>query len=133
MTPRRPRGPSAASSQPETTRTCASWQVTFSLTCSSRTSARQIGSAVQQTNRHPFRHGQWLFMHNGFNDGFATIKRDLVLMVDGTLFPEIQRTAKPSDPEITPPTLHQPMSRWAGTAFRLTADSEQLAHRTRRR
>jgi predicted glutamine amidotransferase len=52
-----------------------------------------IGSAVQQTNCHPFRHGQWLFMHNGFNDGFATIKRDLVLAVDGSLFPEIQGTA----------------------------------------
>ncbi|MFZ0083571.1 MAG: class II glutamine amidotransferase, partial [Trebonia sp.] len=25
-----------------------------------------IGSAVQQTNCHPFRHGRWLFMHNGF-------------------------------------------------------------------
>jgi predicted glutamine amidotransferase len=26
-----------------------------------------IGSAVQQTNCHPFRHGRWLFMHNGFS------------------------------------------------------------------
>jgi glutamine amidotransferase len=25
-----------------------------------------IGSAVQQTNCHPFRHEGWLFMHNGF-------------------------------------------------------------------
>ena len=41
-----------------------------------------IGSAVQQTNCHPFRHGRWLFMHNGFIDGFAAIKRDLVLAVD---------------------------------------------------
>ena len=38
-----------------------------------------IGSAVQQTNCHPFRHDRWLFMHNGFIDGFAKIKRDLVL------------------------------------------------------
>ena len=28
-----------------------------------------IGSAVQQTNCHPFRHGRWLFMHNGFIRG----------------------------------------------------------------
>ena len=25
-----------------------------------------IGSPVQQTNCHPFRHGRWLWMHNGF-------------------------------------------------------------------
>ena len=52
-----------------------------------------IGSAVQQTNCHPFRHGRWLWMHNGFIDGFATIKRDLVLAVDESLFPEIQGQA----------------------------------------
>jgi predicted glutamine amidotransferase len=49
-----------------------------------------IGSAVQQTNCHPFRHGRWLFMHNGYIDGFETIKRDLVLAVDSSLYPEIQ-------------------------------------------
>ncbi len=49
-----------------------------------------IGSAVQQTNCHPFRHGRWLFMHNGFIDGLATIKRDLVLAVDESLYPEIK-------------------------------------------
>jgi predicted glutamine amidotransferase len=51
-----------------------------------------IGSAVQQTNCHPFRHGRWLFMHNGSIGGFATIKRDLVLAVDESLFPEITGT-----------------------------------------
>ena len=30
-----------------------------------------IGSPVQQTNCHPFRHGRWLFMHNGFIDDFG--------------------------------------------------------------
>jgi predicted glutamine amidotransferase len=29
-------------------------------------------------------------MHNGFIDGFATIKRDLVLAIDESLFPEIK-------------------------------------------
>jgi len=52
-----------------------------------------IGSAVQQTNCHPFRHGRWLFMPNGFIDGFAAVKRDLVLAVDEPLFPEIRGTA----------------------------------------
>ncbi len=48
-----------------------------------------IGSAVQQTNCHPFRHGRWLFMHNGFIAELATVKRDLVLAVDESLYPEI--------------------------------------------
>jgi glutamine amidotransferase len=51
-----------------------------------------IGSAVQQTNCHPFRHGRWLFMHNGFIDGFAKLKRDLVLAIDPSLFPQIMGT-----------------------------------------
>jgi predicted glutamine amidotransferase len=52
-----------------------------------------IGSAVQQTNCHPFRHGHWLFMHNGYINGFNTIKRDLVLAVDPSLYPEIKGQA----------------------------------------
>jgi predicted glutamine amidotransferase len=56
-----------------------------------------IGSAVQQTNCHPFRHGRWLFMHDGFIDGFTAIKRDLVLAVDESLYPQIQGT---SDAEV---------------------------------
>lgn len=51
-----------------------------------------IGSAVQQTNCHPFRYGGWLWMHNGFVDGFAKIKRDLVLAIDESLFPKIEGT-----------------------------------------
>ena len=46
-----------------------------------------IGSAVQQTNCHPFRHDRWLFMHNGYINEFATVKRDLVLAVDPSLYP----------------------------------------------
>ena len=49
-----------------------------------------IGSPVQQTNCHPFRHGRWLWMHNGYLDGFAAMKRDLVLAVDPELFPAIE-------------------------------------------
>jgi predicted glutamine amidotransferase len=50
------------------------------------------GSPVQQTNCHPFRHGHWLFMHNGFLDGFHDTKRDLALAVDPSLYPEIEGT-----------------------------------------
>jgi predicted glutamine amidotransferase len=49
-----------------------------------------IGSAVQQTNCHPFRHERWLWMHNGFVADFPKIKRDLVLAVDPSLYPEIK-------------------------------------------
>jgi glutamine amidotransferase len=52
-----------------------------------------IGSAVQQTNCHPFRHGRWLFMHNGYLNEFATIKRDIVLAIDPSLYPQIQGAA----------------------------------------
>ena len=48
-----------------------------------------IGSPVQQTNCHPFRNGRWLFVHNGFLDGFATLRRDLLLEVDPSLFGDI--------------------------------------------
>ena len=41
-----------------------------------------IGSSVQQTNCHPFRHGRWLWMHNGFVDGYAKYKRELAFAVD---------------------------------------------------
>ncbi len=52
-----------------------------------------IGSAVQQTNCHPFRHGHWLFMHNGYINEFAEIKRDLILAVDPSLYREIKGQA----------------------------------------
>jgi glutamine amidotransferase len=48
------------------------------------------GSPVQQTNCHPFRRGRWLWMHNGLIRDFHRVKRDLVLRVDPSLFPEIE-------------------------------------------
>lgn len=48
------------------------------------------GSAVQQTNCHPFRHGKWLFMHNGMLADFPRVKRDLAMAVEPALFPEIE-------------------------------------------
>ena len=50
------------------------------------------GSPVQQTNCHPFRHGHWLWMHNGLIRDFPIVKRDLVLAVDPDLYPEIEGT-----------------------------------------
>jgi len=49
-----------------------------------------IGSPVQQTNCHPYRHLRWLFMHNGCINDFAKIKRDLVMAVDPSLYNEIK-------------------------------------------
>jgi predicted glutamine amidotransferase len=48
------------------------------------------GSPVQQTNCHPFRHGNWLWMHNGVIHDFHLVKRDLVLAVDPSLYPSIE-------------------------------------------
>ncbi|HEU4974871.1 MAG TPA: class II glutamine amidotransferase [Baekduia sp.] len=48
------------------------------------------GTAVQQTNCHPFRAGRWLFVHNGLVGGFPELHRDLVLAVEPDRFPAIQ-------------------------------------------
>ena len=49
-----------------------------------------IGSPVQQTNCHPFRHGNWLFVHNGFINGFHVLRRDLMLAIAPDLFADVQ-------------------------------------------
>jgi predicted glutamine amidotransferase len=49
-----------------------------------------IGSPVQATNCHPFRHGRWLFVHNGFIADFHKLRRDLVLEIDPDLFAEME-------------------------------------------
>jgi predicted glutamine amidotransferase len=45
------------------------------------------GTAVQQTNCHPFRYGNWMWVHNGAIRGFAELKRELVLAIDPGLYP----------------------------------------------
>ncbi|WP_025156772.1 class II glutamine amidotransferase [Leifsonia aquatica] len=50
------------------------------------------GPPIQRTNCHPFRHRNWMFMHNGGIDGFARMKRELVFAVDPSLYPEILGT-----------------------------------------
>jgi predicted glutamine amidotransferase len=48
------------------------------------------GTAVQQTNCHPFRRGRWLFMHNGAIAGFHAMKRDLAVEVAPELYSDIE-------------------------------------------
>jgi predicted glutamine amidotransferase len=50
------------------------------------------GTAIQETNTHPFRHGRWLWMHNGLIREFHRVRRELVLAVDDSLFPSIEGT-----------------------------------------
>ncbi|MER5930810.1 class II glutamine amidotransferase [Streptomyces sp. NPDC002054] len=48
------------------------------------------GTAIQQTNCHPFRHGRWMWMHNGSITDFHRLRRDLCMAVDPALFPAIE-------------------------------------------
>ncbi|MGO8937058.1 MAG: class II glutamine amidotransferase [Mycobacterium sp.] len=50
------------------------------------------GPPIQQTNCHPFRYQNWLFMHNGALAGFGSVKRDLTFAVDPSLYPHIMGT-----------------------------------------
>jgi predicted glutamine amidotransferase len=49
-----------------------------------------IGSPVQQTNCHPFRRGNWLFVHNGYLGGFHASRRELMLAIDPELFADVR-------------------------------------------
>ena len=48
------------------------------------------GTAVQQTNCHPFRHDSWLWVHNGLVRDFHRVKRELALAVDESLYPQME-------------------------------------------
>jgi glutamine amidotransferase len=50
------------------------------------------GTAIQETNTHPFRHGNWLWMHNGLIREFPRMRRELVLAIDDSLFDSIEGT-----------------------------------------
>jgi predicted glutamine amidotransferase len=50
------------------------------------------GTAIQETNTHPFRHGRWLWMHNGLIREFARMRRELLDAVDDSLFTSIEGT-----------------------------------------
>jgi predicted glutamine amidotransferase len=48
------------------------------------------GTAVQQTNCHPFRYGRWLWVHNGLVREFPPVKRTLALAVDESLYARME-------------------------------------------
>jgi predicted glutamine amidotransferase len=48
------------------------------------------GTAIQQTNCHPFRHDRWLWVHNGLVRDFHRVKRELALAVDESLYPQME-------------------------------------------
>ncbi|WP_333773102.1 class II glutamine amidotransferase [Streptomyces sp. IBSBF 3136] len=50
------------------------------------------GTAVQQTNCHPFRHDRWMWMHNGAIASFHQLRRPLLLGVDPALFASVEGT-----------------------------------------
>jgi glutamine amidotransferase len=47
------------------------------------------GTPVQQTNCHPFRYRNWLFVHNGYVADYLQLRRDLLLAVRPDLFTNI--------------------------------------------
>ena len=47
------------------------------------------GTPVQQTNCHPFRYRNWLFVHNGHVGGYQRLRRDLLFAVRPDLFGNI--------------------------------------------
>lgn len=50
------------------------------------------GPPIQQTNCHPFRYQNWMFMHNGAIAGWPALRRDLTLAIDPSLYPHVLGT-----------------------------------------
>lgn len=50
------------------------------------------GTAISRANCHPFRHGRWLFMHNGAIGGFDRIARELDFAVGAEFYRARQGT-----------------------------------------
>ncbi|WP_200308741.1 class II glutamine amidotransferase [Streptomyces adelaidensis] len=48
------------------------------------------GTAVQQSNCHPFRNGRWMWMHNGMINEFRLVRRELAVAVDPALYPDME-------------------------------------------
>ena len=44
---------------------------------------------MQQTNCHPFRYRNWLFVHNGYVADYEVLRRELLLAVRPDLFTNI--------------------------------------------
>jgi predicted glutamine amidotransferase len=50
------------------------------------------GPPIQQTNCHPFRYENWMFMHNGAISGWPALRRDLTVAIDPSLYPHVLGT-----------------------------------------
>jgi len=50
------------------------------------------GTAIQETNTHPFRYRNWLWMHNGLIREFPRLRRELVMAIDDSLYDSIEGT-----------------------------------------
>jgi glutamine amidotransferase len=80
------------------------------------------------TNCHPFRHGRWLFVHNGFIADFTRLRRDLMFSIDQERFPEIEGS---TDSEIvfqlalTFGLEHDPIEALERTVGLIEADAER--------
>ena len=48
------------------------------------------GTPVQRSNSHPFRHGRWLWMHNGSVRSFHELRRDLMVAIDPSLYNDVE-------------------------------------------
>src|SRR5262249_23558792 len=44
------------------------------------------GGGIARTNCHPFKHGKWLFMHNGQIGGYCRLRRPLEALLPDTLY-----------------------------------------------
>jgi predicted glutamine amidotransferase len=49
-------------------------------------------ATVQETNCHPFRHNNWIFVHNGEIFGIEKFRKKLLAFIDDSLFPCIMGT-----------------------------------------
>src|SRR4051794_31010388 len=50
------------------------------------------GTPVQETNCDPFSLGRWMFVHNGYVEGYEQLRRDMVLAVRPDLFRRLEGT-----------------------------------------
>jgi predicted glutamine amidotransferase len=50
------------------------------------------GPPIQQTNCHPFRYENWMFMHNGAIADWPELRRDLTMEIDPSLYPHVLGT-----------------------------------------
>jgi predicted glutamine amidotransferase len=50
------------------------------------------GPPIQQTNCHPFRYGNWMFMHNGGLRDWWRVRHEVMMLIDPELYPLVRGT-----------------------------------------